>query len=385
MCTLRLYLSGYYIILPAKRGVARNSHYQIGLPDLQTADYNGSMNLTWEPLTLDLTRTFRIAHGSSDQRHNVITRLEQAGVYGLGEASAVAYHGESQAGIMAYLQSAAQYIGDDPCLIEDILQRLPPGSPAARASLDVALHDLWGKLNGQPLYRLFGLNPDSIPLTSYTIPIDEPELTAEHARSSGYPVIKLKVGDGKDEACVAAVRKATGARLRLDANAGWSRQEALDLIPRLAEYGLELIEQPLPVGDVEGLAWLRRELHAQSVTVPIFADETVKTARDVAAHNGAVDGVVIKLAKTGGLREALRAIAAARALDMQVMIGCMVESTLGVTAAAHIAPLCDFVDLDGPLLVRNDPFTGIRYQGAKLVLPAAPGLGVERRDQPSSV
>jgi L-alanine-DL-glutamate epimerase-like enolase superfamily enzyme len=340
------------------------------------------MELSWELLTLDLIRTFRIAHGSSDQRQNVLTRLEQDGVFGLGEAPAVAYHAETQAGITAYLQSAAPSLGDEPFLIEDILLRLPPGSPAARSSLDVALHDLWGKLNGQPLYRLFGLNPENTPLTSYTIPIDEPELTAEHARRSGYPVIKMKVGGGKDEACVAAVRQATGARLRLDANAGWSRQEALDLIPRLTQYELELIEQPLPIGDLEGLAWLRRKLHAQHIHVPLFADENVKTARDVAAHHGSVDGVVIKLAKSGGLREAWRAIAVARSLDLQVMIGCMVESTLGVTSAAHIAPLCDYVDLDGPLLVRNDPFTGLRYQDAKLILPSTPGLGVERRDQP---
>jgi L-alanine-DL-glutamate epimerase-like enolase superfamily enzyme len=340
------------------------------------------MNLSWEPVTLDLKTTFRIAHGASDQRHNVIARVEHAGIYGHGEAPAVAYHGETQAGIMAYLESAAPLLGEDPFLIEDALHRLPGGSLAARAALDVALHDLWGKLVGQPLYRLFGLNPQSIPPTSYTVPIGDPEQTAERAQKSGFPIIKIKVGGGQDETAVAAVRKVTDARLRLDANAGWSRQQALELVPRLVQYDLELIEQPLPVGDVEGLAWLRRRLNEQQIHIPIFADENVKSARDVAAYHGAADGVVIKLAKTGGLREAFRAIAVARALDMQVMIGCMVESTLGVTAAAHLAPLCDYVDLDGPLLIRNDPFTGVRYNGAELILPSTPGLGAARKEHP---
>jgi L-alanine-DL-glutamate epimerase-like enolase superfamily enzyme len=334
------------------------------------------MNLSYEAITLNLTTTFRIAHGASDQRHNVIARLEHAGVTGLGEAPAVSYHGESQAGIIAYLESTIPFLGDDPFSIEDVLNSLPAGSRAARAALDVAWHDLWGKIVGQPLYRLFGLNPERMPLTSYTIPIAEPERMAERAANCGYPIIKIKVGAGQDEAIVAAIRRVTDARLRLDANAGWSRQDALGLIPRLAQYDLELIEQPLPVGDIQGLAELRTRLRQQGIDIPIFADENVKSARDVAAHQGAVDGVVIKLAKTGGLREAMRAIAVARSLDMQVMIGCMVESSLGVTAAAHLAPLCDYIDLDGPLLIRDDPFVGVRYDNARLLLSDQPGLGV---------
>jgi L-alanine-DL-glutamate epimerase-like enolase superfamily enzyme len=341
------------------------------------------MLLTWEPLTLNLRTTFRIAHGASDQRYNVIARLEQDGLYGLGEAAAVTYHGETRQGIIDYLADVSGMLGEDPYLIEDILARLPAGSQAARAALDIALHDLWGKLVGQPLYRLFGLNPQRIPQTSFTIGMDDPGVMAERARQSGYSIIKIKLGSPDDEAIVSAIRSATGARLRADANAGWSRTQALELIPRLAQYGLEMIEQPLPKGDQEGLFWLRRQLKAQGVEVPIFADENVKTARDVAAHNGAVDGVVIKLAKTGGIREALRAIAVARAQDMLVMLGCMVESTLAVTAAAHIAPLCDYVDLDGPLLIRDDPFQGLRYQGLNLILPAGPGLGVSRALTPA--
>ncbi len=331
------------------------------------------MNLSWEPLSLELRTTFRIAHGASDRRDNVLVHLDE----GLGEAAAVAHHGETQAGIMAYLSTVGDVGGDDPCLLEDALARLPAGSAAARAALDIALHDVWGRRLGQPLYRLLGLNPARAPLTSFTIAMAAPEAMAETARQAAMPIYKIKVGGTQDVAAVTAIRAASNARLRVDANAGWSREQAAALIPQLVDCGVELVEQPLPVGDVEGLRWLR----AQGYGVPILADESVKTARDVAAHAGAVDGVVVKLMKSGGIREALRAIHTAHALGMQVMLSCMVESSVGVTAAAHLAPLCELVDLDGPLLVRNDPFIGVTYDGARLCLPDAPGIGVTRADQ----
>jgi L-Ala-D/L-Glu epimerase len=326
------------------------------------------MTLTYEPLTLNLRTPFRIAHGVSEQRHNVVAHIGD----GLGEAAAVSYHGETRQKIMDYLAAMADRVGDDPFTLEDTLNSLPSGSQAARAAIDLALHDRWGKALGQPLYRLFGLTPDRLPLTSFTIAMDEPEIMAERARASGLPIIKIKLGGVDDEAMVRAIRRATNARLRVDANAGWTRDQAAELIPRLAQYDLEFVEQPLPVGDIEGLRWLR----SLKLGVPIFADEPIKTAKDVVAHAGAIDGVVIKLMKTGGLREALRAIAVARAHGLQIMIGCMVESSIGVTAAAHLAPLCDYVDLDGPLLIANDPYHGVRYDGARLIVPDAPGLGV---------
>lgn len=338
------------------------------------------MKLSWAPITLDLHTTFRIAHGASDKRYNVVATLTQGDLQGLGEAAAVAYHGETQAGIMEYLENLAGTMADpeifsDPFLIDNFLGELPPGSRAARAAIDIALHDLVGKALNQPLYRIFGLDPSRIPKTSYTIAIDEPAIMAERARQSGWPIIKIKLGTPDDLAIVAAIRNATEARLRVDANAGWSREQAASLIPRLTAFDIEIVEQPLPVGDVEGLRWLR----SQDWGVPIFADESIKSARDVIAHAGAVDGVVIKLMKTGGLREALRAIHTARALDLQIMIGCMVETSLGVTAACHIAPLCDYVDLDGPLLIKNDPFIGVTYDSAQLYLTDRPGLGVLKR------
>ena len=331
------------------------------------------MKLHWEPLSLELRTTFRVAHGPSTHLYNVLVYLDD----GVGEAATVPYYGETQEGIIEYLKSVRD-LGGDPFDLDGTLEKRPTGSRAARAAIDEALHDLWGKQLGQPLYRLLGLNPNHVPLTCFTIAIDEPEVMAEQAKASGYPILKIKLGSKQDEEILTAIRQATDAKLQADANAGWSREEALDLIPRLVDYDLEFIEQPLPVDDVEGYFWLKQKLRERKIKVPIFADETAKTSHDVARLAGAVDGVVVKSMKAGGLREALRMIHTARAHDMQVMLGCMVESSVGVTAAAHLAPLCDYADLDGPLLIRNDPYRGLQYAGARFSLPEGAGLGVER-------
>jgi L-alanine-DL-glutamate epimerase-like enolase superfamily enzyme len=333
------------------------------------------MKLYWEPITLELKTTFRVAHGASDQRHNVLVYLDD----GVGEAAAVPYYGETQQGIIEYLKSVPE-LDDDPFDIDAVLSRRPAGSRAARSAIDVALHGLWGKRLGQPLYKLFGLNPNNLPFTSFTIGIDEPEVMAEQVRASNYPIIKIKLGSENDEAIVAAIRKATNAQLLVDVNAGWTQERALQIIPRLVDYDLELIEQPLAVDDVEGYFWLKEKLRAQHVNIPIFADETAKTSHDVVKLTGAVDGVVVKTMKSEGIREALRMIHTARAHDMQIMLGCFIESSVGVTAAAHLAPLCDYADLDGPLLIKNDPYRGLKYEGAKMFLPDRPGLGVERKE-----
>lgn len=336
------------------------------------------LQLSHRAVSLNLRTTFRIAHGASDQRHNVIASLfdPDTGLTGVGEGAGVAYYGETQAGIIEYLEQAASLLDDDPFLIEDILNRLPAGSQSARAAIDIALYDLMGKRTGQPLYRLLGLNPEHAPLTSMTIAIDAPERMAELAAGCGCSVIKIKLGGEHDLESVAAIRNVTDAKLQVDANAGWSREQAAYFIPRLVEHDLTLVEQPLPKGDIEGLKDLRSSLRKQGIQVPIFCDENVRTAADVARHAGVVDGVVIKLMKSGGILEALRALHTARALDMQVMLGCMVESSVGVSAAAHLAPLFDFADLDGPLLIKNDPYVGIGYEGSRLILPDLPGIGV---------
>ena len=331
------------------------------------------MKLHWEPITLNLKTTFRVAHGAFDQRFNVLVYLDD----GVGEAAAVPYYGETQEGIIKYLKSVPD-LGDDPFDLDAVLARRPEGSRAARSAIDQALHDLWGKKLGQPLYKLLGLNRNNLPLTSFTIGIDEPEIMAAQAKTSGYPIIKVKLGSDQDEAIVSAIRGATNAKLFVDVNAGWSREHALQIIPRLIEYDLELIEQPLAVNDVEGYFWLKDKLRAQKINIPIFADETAKTSRDVARLAGAIDGVVVKTMKSEGIREALRMIHTARAHNMQIMLSCMVESSVGVTAAAHLAPLCDYADLDGPLLISNDLYLGLEYDGAKISLPDGPGLGLKR-------
>jgi L-alanine-DL-glutamate epimerase-like enolase superfamily enzyme len=239
----------------------------------------------------------------------------------------------------------------------------------------MALHDAWGIARGQPLYRLLGLDLSSIAPTSLTLAMAEPELMAQRARSATAAVLKLKLGAAGDEARVAAVRGATALPLRADANAGWSRQEAARLLPLLAEHGVELIEQPLAEGDLEGL----RALSRLSARPKLFADESIKTARDVEAHRGLVEGIVVKLAKCGGIAPALEQISLARSFGMEVMLGCMIETSLAVTAAAQLAPLAKYVDLDGPLLIRDDPFEGVVYSAGVLSLPDRAGLGVRRR------
>jgi L-Ala-D/L-Glu epimerase / N-acetyl-D-glutamate racemase len=330
------------------------------------------MKLSFEPYTVKLKTTWRIAHGSTDQRHNVFVMIGE----GSGEAAGVPHHGESQEGIISYLEQLAEREWN-PFDLEEPLKSLPAGSSAAKCAIDLALYDWLGKELGQPLYRLLGLDPLKAPPSSYTISIDKPEVMARRASESGMPALKIKLGGGEDDLeAVRRIRESTSATLRVDANAGWSRDQAAAIIPRLVEYDIEFVEQPLAMGDIEGL----RLLHDQKLGLPIFADENVKTSFDVAAHAGAVDGVVIKLAKTGGIREALRAIHTARALGMQVMIGCMVETTLAVAAAANLASLCDYADLDSPLLVANDPFEGLSYDGARLKLSGKPGLGVSRKN-----
>jgi L-alanine-DL-glutamate epimerase-like enolase superfamily enzyme len=330
------------------------------------------MRLSFEPLCLRLRSPFRIAHGVSLTRENVLVRVES----GLGEAAAVSYYGETAAGIAEYLSALELGTLDDPSVLEDLLERLPPGSAAARAAVDMALHDLLGQRLGEPLFRVLGLNPDRIPETSFTIALDTPEAMARAAADSGASILKIKLGAGEDEARIRSVRSATRATLRVDANGGWTREQALRLLPLLRECEVELVEQPLPAGDLEGLAALR----ASRSRPPVFADESIRTTVDLAAHAGSVDGVVVKLAKCGGIREALRQIALARALDLEVMLGCMIESSVAVTAAAHIAPLADYVDLDGPLLITNDPVRGVRYEDGRLVLPEGPGLGLTELD-----
>ncbi len=328
------------------------------------------MKLRWKPYTLELSHPFKIAHGTSHTRTAVLIDLDG----GLGEAAVVSYHGESVAAVEEYLKRAAPLLEDPPATLQGRLELLPAeGSRAARAALEMALFDLWGRELGMPLWRLFGLDPERAPLTSFTIAMGEPGEMAELARTSGMPLLKLKVGGEDDLERLEAVRSARpNARIRVDANGGWSLEQARRFIPELIRLGVEFLEQPLPPEEREGFAELRR------LGLPVFADEPIKTVADVVAWAPYVDGVVIKLAKSGGIAPARAMIETARALGLRVMLGCMVETRLAVGAAAHLAPLADHADLDGPLLIKNDPFTGLEYAGARLLLPQNPGLGIRR-------
>jgi len=334
------------------------------------------MQLKCEPISLVLETPFRIAHGTSYTRENVLVRISDGEHEGYGEAAPVRQHHETQAEVLDYL--AAVSLPDDPFLLEDILSGLPPGPRSARAAIDIALHDLVGKKLGFPLYRLFGLNPTRAPQTSYTIGIGAPDEVQERARAVAGRFSILKIKPGRDLAAsiepARAIRAVSDARLVADANCAWTVEQARRIIPLLADLGLEWIEQPLPEEDLDGLRRVR-----QASPLPIFADEPVRAACDIPRLVGCVDGVSIKVMKAGGLREAYRAIAVARAHGFQVMLSCMVETSVGITAAAHLAPLVDWADLDGNLTVTNDPFLGVRVDGGRLVLPAGPGLGVSPR------
>lgn len=327
--------------------------------------------ISHESIELRLRHTFRIAHGASDTRRNLILRLGD----GLGEAAPVAYHGESAERVSATLERWRPELErlDDPAAITWLMSHLE-GSRAARAAVDIALHDALGKRLNAPLRAILGVSRLALPPTSFTIAITARESLLERAReAAAYPILKVKLGTDHDLEIVRTIREtAPAATIRVDANAAWTVTQALDLIPRMAELGVELIEQPLAAEDLDGL----QRLKAARLPLPIVADESIKSASDVARLARMVDGVNIKLMKTGGIAGALAAIHTARAHGLKVMLGCMIETSLGATAAAQLAGLADWIDLDGPLLIANDPFVGLRYAGARITLPEGAGLGV---------
>jgi L-alanine-DL-glutamate epimerase-like enolase superfamily enzyme len=339
-----------------------------------------ALRLIPEPITLDLVVPFAIAHGTSTARHNVLVHVGD----GIGEAALPPYYGVSQRDVIRYVQSIdpEALLGDDPLALEEMLDRLPPQPTAARAAVDIALHDHWARELGYPLYRLWGVNPRRAPVSSWTIPItaDEDELRHRVRSASAFPILKLKLGSGNlvtDEGIVRVAREETDADLCVDANSAWQVDEAATIIPRLAVYDLLFIEQPLPRHGVE--AWHELRSRLPEGMPPLIADESVQQAADIPPLAGAADGINVKVAKAGGLREGRRMISLARALGMQVMVGCMIETSVGVTAAAQLAPLADYADLDGNLLLVRDPYVGATLHEGHLSLPDEPGLGIRRR------
>ena len=340
------------------------------------------LRLATEVLTLTTRHPFIIARGGQSEYRVVWVRLrDDDGIEGWGEADPSTFYGETVDTVLAGLQRLTPHLPADPFDLEGAEARFAeilPRNGAARAALSSALHDLVGKRVGQPLYRLWGLDAGRTPVSSFTIGLDTPErMRAKVAEAASYPILKIKLGTDRDEEILRTIRDATDKPIRVDANAGWSRDRALGMLPVLKEFGVELLEQPLAPDDLEGIAAVRR-----AATLPVVVDESCLVAADIPRVAGAADGINIKLAKCGSLREALRMIAVARAHGLLVMVGCMIESSLGITAAAHFAPLVDVADLDGAALTVNDPFVGAAVDGGPIRLPTAPGLGVRRAVEP---
>jgi L-Ala-D/L-Glu epimerase len=333
------------------------------------------VRVTARIVELELAETFTISRSSQDVAEVVQVEVEHEGERGFGEAAPAERYGESAASAEAFVQQHAALLGDDPFALAEIEDRLAslPGEQAAKAALDAALHDLQGKLLGLPVWRLLGLRADGPP-TSYTVVLADPDEMARRAERDAkrFLRLKLKLGgrDGLDAERVRAVRAATELPLQVDVNEAWTVEEALETLPVLAGLGVEYCEQPLPAGDPAGA-----ELKRLS-PIPVYVDEDCHTLGDVAACAELAHGINIKLAKSGGIREGLRMIHAARALGLGVMLGCMLESGLGIAAGAQIASLCDHVDLDGNLLLRHDPWPGVRFENGRQLPSNAPGLGV---------
>jgi L-alanine-DL-glutamate epimerase-like enolase superfamily enzyme len=338
-------------------------------------------------LTVKLAETFVISRDSSDDSETVIVELRHGEHVGVGEGSPIERYDEDGSSAVEFLRECAPVLGDDPFALDEIEAALPARehTQAARAALDGALHDLCGKLVGLPVWRLLGLRREGPP-TCWTVWLGDPDDMARRAQKAAprFHRLKLKLGggDGLDVERVRAVRRVTEVPLQVDVNEWWSVDEALEALPQLAELGVEYCEQPLAEGDPGG-----SRVKAAS-PIPIYVDEDCHTLADVAACAERAHGVNIKLSKSGGIREAVRMAHAARALGLGAMLGCMTESGLGISAGAQVASLCDFVDLDGNLLLLEDPWPGVELRDGVQLPPLAPGLGVapaavpvaERRD-----
>ena len=332
-----------------------------------------------EVLELRTKHPFIIARGGQSDYRTVWVRLKDGdGNEGWGEAAPTKFYGETTETVLAALDTYGAHLPDDPFDLEEAERRweeLLHRNPAARAALSSALHDLVGKRLGVPLYRLWGLDPTKAPRSTFTIGIDQPEkMRAKVREAEQYPILKIKLGTDRDVEILRTIRDTTDREIRVDANCGWTLKQTVRMLPVLEEFGVTVLEQPLPADQLDGLGEIRRR-----ADVPVIADESCETAADIPPLVGKVDGINIKLAKCGSLREAIRMIAIARAHGMTVMVGCMIESSIGITAAAHFTPLVDIVDLDGAALLADDPFVGATIDGGQVSLPGGPGLGVRRR------
>ena len=338
------------------------------------------MKLRYYPYELQLQHTFTVSSYSRNTTPDVQVEIEYQGYTGYGEASMPPYLGQSVDSVTAFLEKVNLEQFADPFCLEDILayvDSLSPGDSAAKAAVDIALHDLVGKLLGAPWYRIWGYNPTKAPSTTFTIGIDTPEVVQEKTREcvDRFNILKVKVGTANDKELIETIRTVTDLPIAVDANQGWTdRFQALDMIYWLRDHGVVMVEQPMAVNRIDDLAWLRERSR-----LPIFGDESVQGLDDVQRAVGVFDGINIKLMKCGGLRNAHKMVELARGLGLKVMLGCMTETSCAVSAAAQLSPAVDFADLDGNLLITNDLFDGVGLHEGKLVLPDRPGIGVVKR------
>jgi L-Ala-D/L-Glu epimerase len=329
---------------------------------------------------LQLRHTWTISRNSSDFKDNVFVCLERDGVMGWGEAAPNVRYGETAEQTLAALhQAEALFEAGDWFGYVDLRMQWETAIQAqtcACAALDMAILDWVSRRLNVPLYRLLGLDPRKAAVTTFSIGIDTPEVVRQKVKEAAdFPVLKIKVGLDNDAAILGAVREVTDRPLRVDANEAWKdKEKALEKIHWLAGLGVELIEQPMPAAMIEETAWLR-----ERADIPIIADEAVKRAADIPRLAGAYDGINIKLMKSGGIQEAIRMIHVARALGLKIMLGCMIESSVAISAAAHLTPFVDYADLDGHLLISNDPFVGVTVEHGRLILNDRPGLGISER------
>ena len=335
------------------------------------------MKLSFEPYELELRHTFTVASYSRKTTPGVQVRIEYEGITGYGEASMPPYLGQSVKSVCTFLSKVDLGRFSDPFLMEDILtcvDSLSEGDSAAKAAVDIALHDLVGKLLGAPWYRIWGLNPANAPDTTFTIGIDTPDVVREKTRECAdrFNILKVKVGLDNDYEMIRTIREITDLPIAVDANQGWKdRQKALDEIFWLKENGIVMVEQPMAKERIDDIAWI-----TERSPLPIFADEAIQRLGDLPSVKGAYHGINIKLMKCTGMREAWKMLNYARSEGMKVMLGCMTETSCAVSAAAQLSPAADFADLDGNLLISNDIFKGMEVIDGKITLPDAPGIGV---------
>ena len=336
------------------------------------------MKLSFEPYELQLRHTFTVASYSRTTTPDVQVWIEYDGFTGYGEASMPPYLGQSVESVTAFLRKVDLEQFRDPFRIDDILtyvDGLSEGDSAAKAAVDIALHDLVGKLMGQPWYRIWGLDPGKAPDTTFTIGIDTPDVVREKTRECAdrFNILKVKVGLDNDKEMIETIREITNLPIAVDANQGWKdKDKALEMIHWLAEHGVVMVEQPMPKEMLDENAWI-----TENSPLPVFADEAIQRLRDIPSIKGAYSGINIKLMKCTGMREAWKMVSYARTEGMKVMISCMTETSCGVSAAAQLSPVVDFADLDGNLLISNDLFEGMTVVNGRITLPDRPGIGLK--------